>query len=369
MSRFVQFHLLTSYPPSNLNRDDLGRPKSALFGGKNRLRISSQCLKRTWRTSDQFEKALDGHLGSRTRRVGEIAYFQLLELGVAPGNAHKWAREIAGEFGKVAAITKKTKGEEKSQKELLQELHTQQLVHISPAEKQAILDVCAVLAEENRAPEKDDLSLLRRDHAAADIAMFGRMLASATSYNMEAAVQVAHALTVHAVDIEDDYFTAVDDLNRPSDHESSQHADDDAGAAHIGELGFGAGVFYLYICVDRELLKRNLNDNEELVANALQALLEAASKTSPSGKQNSFASRALAHYVLAEQGDEQPRSLSSAFLKPITGENLLADAIAQLEDTRTRFGQAYGELPKAASLNVLNGEGSLADILSFVREG
>lgn len=361
MTQFVQFHLLTSYPPSNLNRDDLGRPKSAMFGGKNRLRISSQCLKRTWRTSELFEAALDGHVGTRTRRIGDIAFTRLTEGGVKEEVALKWSFEIADQFGKMP-VTASSKVKERK------DIRTQQLVHVSPAEQHAVEDLAKVLAAENRGPETAELQLLRRDHAAADIGMFGRMLAAAPSYNTEAAVQVAHALTVHAVDIEDDYFTAVDDLNRPSEFSAAGHEDDDSGAGHIGELGFGAGVFYLYICVDRDLLEKNLQGDEELVARTLQALIEAACKTSPSGKQNSFASRALAHFVLAEKGTEQPRSLSSAFLNPVDTENVLQQAIQRLEDTRDKFAKVYGEAPETNSFNVLTGEGSLKELLAFISE-
>lgn len=366
MTQFIQFHLLTSYPPSNLNRDDLGRPKSAIFGGKPRLRISSQCLKRTWRTSELFEAALNGHIGKRTRRVGEIALNMLLEGDIKEKDALAWSGQIAGQFGKIAG---KPKGKDKDTDEGKREaIRTQQLVHVSPLEQQAIKDLVVTLIEEERAPEKEELKLLRQNHAAADIAMFGRMIASDPNFNTDAAVQVAHALTVHSVDIEDDYFTAVDDLNTLGRDGTREFAVDDAGAAHIGEVGFGAGVFYLYICVDRDLLSRNLNDDEELIAKTLSALLEAAAKTSPSGKQNSFGSRALAHYVLAEKGEEQPRSLSSAFLNPVGVGNVLEQAIERLESTRDKFGSVYGEIPDAESINVLTGEGSLQSLLSFASE-
>ena len=128
MSKFVQVHILTSYPPSNLNRDDLGRPKTAMFGGRNRLRVSSQCLKRTWRTSATFEAALAGHLGKRTRRIGELAMERMLELQVSEKKAGKWAASIAAQFGKVSG-----KGEGRKA------VWTQQLVHVSPEEEQAVL--------------------------------------------------------------------------------------------------------------------------------------------------------------------------------------------------------------------------------------
>ena len=106
MSTFIQLHLLTSYPPSNLNRDDLGRPKTAIMGGKNRLRISSQSLKRAWRTSDLFAEALEGHIGTRTKDMGVEIYKALRGKGAAEGNAKEWAKQIAEVFGKCKAVRK-----------------------------------------------------------------------------------------------------------------------------------------------------------------------------------------------------------------------------------------------------------------------
>ncbi|MCG6658857.1 type I-E CRISPR-associated protein Cas7/Cse4/CasC [Halomonas campisalis] len=317
MSHFIQLHLLTSYPPANLNRDDLGRPKTAIMGGAKRLRVSSQSLKRTWRTSALFEEALGQHRGQRTKRVGLEAEKRLLEKGVKEKEARAWATEIAKVFGDVA------KGE----------LATSQLVHIGPEEQTAVDALVETLAAENRAPEKADLELLRHKPAAADIALFGRMLAAVPEYNVEAACQVAHAITVHAAEVEDDYFTAVDDLNTGDEHR---------GAAHVGEAGFAAGLFYSYICIDRQQLIDNLNGDAELAERAIAALVEAAVRTSPKGKQNSFGSRAHASYVLAEKGDQQPRSLSVAFLRPVVGQDQAGEAIDQLEAQVNAFDGAYG---------------------------
>ncbi len=341
MSEFIQLHLLTSYPPANLNRDDLGRPKTALMGGTERLRVSSQSLKRHWRVSELFQEALAGHLGTRTKRFGLEIHQQLLDAGVAEKQAREWAASIAGVFGK---------GKKDS-------LEIEQLAHISPAEQKAAQALAVLLAEEKRAPTKEELALLKHDHSAVDIALFGRMLASTPEYSVEAACQVAHAISVHSVVVEDDYFTAVDDLN---------DGKDDAGSAHIGESGFAAALFYSYICINKSQLLESLGGNTELTGQTIRALVEAAAKVAPSGKQNSFASRAYASYVLAEKGAQQPRSLSVAFLKPVQGEDYLADAIAALENQVERFDQAYGPCAdQRSTLNLLSAEGSLADILNF----
>lgn len=322
MSHFIQLHLLTSYPPANLNRDDLGRPKTALMGGAKRLRVSSQSLKRTWRTSALFEEALAGHVGTRTKRLGKEAYDQLVEKGVDQKMAGACAEKIAGVFGKLRKVEK---GEPK-------EFEIEQLVHVGLEERQAISALVETLAAEKREPNDDELKLLRHKPAAADVALFGRMLAAVPEYNVDAACQVAHAITVHAAEVEDDYFTAVDDLNS---------GDKDRGAAHIGESGFGAGLFYLYICIDRQQLVENLQGNRELADQAIAALVEAAAKTSPKGKQNSFGSRAHASYVLAEKGNQQPRSLSTAYLRPIVGQDQALDAIKRIEEQANAFDSAY----------------------------
>ncbi|WP_280553584.1 type I-E CRISPR-associated protein Cas7/Cse4/CasC [Halomonas sp. 25-S5] len=317
MSHFLQLHLLTAYPPANLNRDDLGRPKTAIMGGAKRLRVSSQSLKRTWRTSALFEEALGQHRGQRTKRVGIEAEQRLLEKGIKAKDARAWATEIAKVFGDVA------KGE----------LATSQLVHIGPEEQAAVDALVETLVTENRAPAEADLKLLRHKPAAADIALFGRMLAAVPEYNVEAACQVAHAITVHAAEVEDDYFTAVDDLNTGDEHR---------GAAHVGEAGFGAGLFYSYVCIDRQQLIDNLQGDSELADRAIAALVEAAVRTSPKGKQNSFGSRAHASYVLAEKGDQQPRSLSASFLRPVTGQDQAEEAVRRLEKQAKAFDTAYG---------------------------
>jgi len=360
MSRFIQLHLLTSYPPSNLNRDDLGRPKSAIMGGVPRLRVSSQSLKRAWRMSEVFEKAVHGQRGTRTKAKGVEIYQALITKGVEETQAHTWAKQIAEKFGKAKKVKEKKDADAKTTKAPA-DLEIEQLAHFSPQECEAIEQLTHTLAKENRAPTDDELkNLLTAKHKSPDIALFGRMLASSPDKNMEAACQVAHAITVHKVQVEDDFFTAVDDLN---------NGQDDLGAGHMGETEFGAGVFYLYICLDKTLLSKNLQHDETLVKQTLQGLLQAATTIAPTGKQNSFASRARASYALAEKGDQQPRSLAVAYLNPIYGQTLLATAIAELKTNRDNMNAVYGDCADATQeFNVLTGEGSLDNLLTFIAE-
>ena len=341
MTRFVQLHLLTSYPPANLNRDDLGNPKTARLGGVERLRVSSQSLKRAWRTSELFQQNLAGSIGTRTKRLGTEAFDALVNAGATEKQAREWAGQIAKVYG---AVKKDNP------------LEIEQLVHVAPEERATLNSLVATLAQEKRGPSDGELDALLHTQTAVDIAMFGRMLASKTQFNGEAAVQVAHAIGVHASAIEDDYFTAVDDLNK-----------DDSGAAHIGESGFAAAVFYQYICIDRDLLKRNLGGDETLTQKALRALTEAALKVAPTGKQNSFASRAFAHFAMAEKGADQPRSLSLAYVKPVTGNDYASDAVDGLLQVRDNMDKVYGLCAESrCQFNVLSAEGSLVELLDFV---
>ena len=373
MTNFVQLHLLTSYPPANLNRDDLGRPKTAEMGGEKRLRISSQSLKRAWRTSEVMENALKVHKGVRTKLMGVEVFKALKEKGIKDKASQDWAQKIAAVFGKPeggSATPEQTEHEElvladgsSVPKALAKTLAIKQLAHISPEERAAIDALVVNLAERGSEPTADELKLLREKHTAADIALFGRMLADSPRYNMEAAAQVAHAISVHKVAIEDDFFTAVDDLNKGLE---------DVGAGHMGETEFAAGLFYLYLCIDKDLLIENLNGDDALANQTLAALVEAAATVAPTGKQNSFGSRARASFILAERGGQQPRSLSVAFLKPVDcrkpNNGMLLNAIQALTSTRDNMDKVYGSCADACSImDATKPEGSLQAILEFVR--
>ena len=348
MTDFLQLHLLTAYGPSNLNRDDTGRPKTVTFGGVQRLRVSSQSLKRAWRTSDVFGERLAGHLADRTQRLGKEVLDRLIAGGMEQDKAIEFARGIAGVFGKI-----------KSEKDK-NSTFIEQLAFISPEErtKAFALADAALAGESIKGMKADDL--LRKTDTAADIAMFGRMLADHPKFNREAAVQVAHAVTTHRAIAEDDYYTAVDDLK-------SRDEPEDAGAGFVGVQEFGAGVFYLYVCVDRDLLLRNLDGDTAIRDASLAALVEAAATVAPRGKQASFASHARAIYALAERGSGQPRSLAAAFLKPVRGENQGEESVAALESFRDRLDTAYGPCADAPpyTLDVQKGEGTLQDLIAF----
>ena len=341
MADFLQLHLLTAYAPANLNRDDTGRPKSAVFGGAPRLRVSSQSLKRAWRESDVFQTKLDRHLAKRTQRLGKEIHEHLVEGGMTEDEALKTARAIAGVFGKIRK----------------EDALIEQLAFISPEERADAFELAdrALSGESIGEPKPSDL--LHETDTAADIAMFGRMLADAPAFNREAAVQVAHAITTHRAVAEDDYYTAVDDLKSPGE---------DAGAGFIGVQEFGAGIFYLYVCVDRGLLLQNLDDTRSVRDASLAALVEAAATVGPRGKQASFASHARALFALGEKGDSQPRSLAAAFLRPVSGENQGEASIEVLTVFRDRLDAAYGPCADVCcAMDCIAGNGTLTELIDF----
>jgi CRISPR system Cascade subunit CasC len=382
MSRFIQIHALTIYAPSNLNRDDTGRPKTAKFGGAERLRISSQALKRAIRTSNAFKLKLDGHIGERTARAGDWFRLELIKGGIEEAKATSIAKTLSALIGTV----------DNTKEEPL--VRNKELFFMAPQERAAFTMIASNIAKDTRfadelaaaagAVEEDvdedeaetqnkkkgkkkGLSKKRmaelRDRVlvtvdtAADIAMFGRMVASSPDYNREAAVQVAHAITTHRVEVEDDFYTAVDDLKKSSE---------DAGAGFIGELGFGSGVFYIYACIDRDLLESNLTGDKGLAATAIAALIEGLATSSPTGKQASFASRARATYMRIEKGSQQPRRLAAAFFAPVRGDDLLNASIKHIEETAKAMDKAYGGCAdEHRTMNVAESSGSLADLITF----
>lgn len=351
MSGFLQLHYLTVYPISNPNRDDLGRPKTATFGGAPRLRMSSQSLKRAARLSEVMQNTLVGHLGDRTQRVGEVVRDALSGLTESEEETHEIATKVADVFGKLDAEADK-KGQ----------IHTRQLAFISPDEREAAIEWAKKALTGEKLPPTKELKklVLRRADGAADLAMFGRMLADDPDFNREAAVQVSHAFTTHRAIVDDDYYTAVDDLKEPRE---------DAGAGFVGEAGFGSGVFYIYACVDIGLLVRNLDHDRELATRSVGALAEALATATPSGKRNSFAHQTRAGFIRAEMGRAQPRSLAGAFFKPVEGDDLMAASVQALESLAAQLDAAYGACcDKTDHMNVATSQGTLAAIRAFAED-
>ncbi len=352
MTTFLQLHFLAPYPPSNPNRDDQGRPKTAIVGGAPRLRLSSQSIKRAARQSAAFQADLAGRLGDRTKRIGEVIATHLEGKGAATDNAKEIASKVADAFGKLDAARNKKEGV----------LRTAQLAFISPDERRLAIELAEKVLAGEKLPEGKDLAkaVLRTADGAADIAMFGRMLADDPDFNREAAVQVSHAITTHAAQVEDDFFTAVDDLKTRAE---------DAGAEHVGEHGFGSGVYYLYACVNCDLLLENLAGQSDLAQTSAKALVTALATATPTGKQNSHAHHPRAGFIRAEAGSAQPRDLTGAFFEPVKERPWLEQSISALEDMAARLDNAYGAVQAATvRMNVLTGEGTLEDIRRFAAQ-
>jgi CRISPR system Cascade subunit CasC len=342
MATFIQIHALTSYPASNLNRDDSGRPKTMMYGGSERLRISSQSMKRAIRTSPTFRTSLDGALGTRAQSFGRLLETILIERnGLDRLNAARRAAELIAHdrLGKLK-LGDLTDPKKSPKPEDINKIgsDTEQLAFLGPDEIGRLKALADVLAAGGELSEKDAMVLVQRPRAA-DIALFGRMLADNPSFNVEAACQIAHAFTTHRAAVEDDYFTAVDELK-------AARNDADKGAGFVGVQEFGSGTFYLYVCLSADELVRNLAGDRDLASKAAGALVEAIAKTSPSGKQNSFASRGRAHWMLVETGKQQPRTLGTAFehaVRPRDTNSIVRSSINRLLEVRRGFERVYGK--------------------------
>ncbi|MXZ01073.1 type I-E CRISPR-associated protein Cas7/Cse4/CasC [Candidatus Poribacteria bacterium] len=337
MTKFVQFHVLTAYPAANPNRDDQGRPKTVWMHDALRLRISSQALKRALRESSAFKTTLKGHLGQRTKRMGLELEKLALDLGADEDQALEVATQVASVWGKIAAPEEGKR----------QEPIVSALAFISPDEEAAMREwVKKAIAGENL-PSRSKLadSILNTVDGAVDIAMFGRFLAgekrdsdndrlNILKFGRDGAVQVSHPFTTHAARVEDDYYTAVDDMR---DTNESQ------GAAMTGDMQFGSGVYYTYACVNVDQLISNLNGDEELAAKGLEALTEALATASPSGKMNSFAHHPRAAFMRVTVGEQQPCNMAQAFSSPVQGE-ILKNSIRNFDKMYASMSSVYGDM-------------------------
>lgn len=307
-----EIHMLKNYPPTNLNRDDTGAPKTCLFGGVMRGRVSSQCLKRSWRTSPSFRAEIgDENLGIRTRKLPVLVAEKLIEMGVTQEFADAIQPRLTGIGNKEGKETKDGNA-------------TAQVIFYANEDIAAVAETVKALLE-NCKTVKDVQKLKAKDIQAAvtgadvrpvtlDIALFGRMVTSDAFRDVEASMQVAHAISTNKVAVESDYFTAMDDM-------LSGSSMDELGAAMIGDVDFNASCYYVYASVDTDALAENLKyaeNAEEIVRKAIPALIRAMAFTDPSGKQNSFAGHVLPSVVMVECKEKKiPTSMVNAFVEPV----------------------------------------------------
>ncbi len=340
----IEIHMLQNHSPSNLNRDDTGSPKEAVFGGCKRARISSQCLKRSIRRSDIFQQEMNGCLANRTRRLPELVREKLIAGGVSQELAEIAASKASG-FG--------TSGGAEQKPEDDGTYATAQTMFLTDQDIAAVVEVMREAAETAGTAKKfADVKAAELQKAAqpkgfrpvtVDVALFGRMITSEAFRNCEASAQVAHAISTHKVDHEYDYFTAVDDLK------GTGEAEEDAGADMIGDVEFNSACYYKYFCIDFDGFVANLtgesagkkdvtpaekSDACALAARAVDALLKSAVHTTPSGKQNTFAAHQLPAAVLVEvRPHNTPVNYANAFVEPArysASASLVKDSVSKL---------------------------------------
>ena len=310
-----EIHMLKNYPPVNLNRDDSGAPKSCIFGGVARGRVSSQCLKRSWRTSPLLAEAVGAeNLGARTRKLPELAAAKLADMGVSQEYIDILLPKLSG-FGN------------KEGKENGKGNYTAQVVFYAPEDIVAVaeavkekLDACASAKAVKALKAKDLQDAVNGAEVrpvTLDMALFGRMVTSNAFRDVEASMQVAHAISTNKLNMESDYFTAMDDLLSGDTMEES-------GSGMIGETDYNASCYYIYASLDTDILRENLKytpDSEALICKAIPALIRTMALTNPSGKQNSFAGNVLPSAILVECKEEKvPVSMVNAFAKPVKPE-------------------------------------------------
>jgi CRISPR system Cascade subunit CasC len=333
---FVEIHLLQSFAPSNLNRDDTGNPKDCEFGGARRARISSQCLKRAIRMHPSFAEATQVPVAQRTRYLVRELERRLVEASMP--------------VDQIAAIVPQfvdTYASKKGSAKLDKEQRTAVLLYVSHTELE---DMTRYLTErwdqllDSKAAPKaivDIVAALVKSYgnttSAPDVALFGRMLADRPELNLEAACQVAHAISTHRVAMEMDFYTAVDDLL----------GNDEPGAGMMGVLGYNSACYYRYARIDADQLVKNLDGDADLARKAVDGFLRASLRAVPSGKQNSHAAHNPPSLALAVvRKDGMAWSLANAFEQPVRAERDGGYVVPSIEKLDGYWGDlcsAYGQ--------------------------
>lgn len=339
----VELHMIQNFAPANLNRDDTNAPKDCVFGMARRARVSSQAWKRAIRGRFQSDGLLGpDEMAVRTKRVHEGLTERLHGLGVDQ------AQDVA--LAALKAIGLKLQQEDGEMAQV------SYLVFVGRREIDALARLCAEHRDEllqgstDGGPEgtrprrrrSDDVgSLLAAaldGGKAVDLALFGRMVADLPARNVDAACQVAHAISTHRVETEFDFYTAVDDLKGPKE---------DAGAGMMGTVEFNSACFYRYSNVDVGQLVANLGGDRELARRGLDAFLRASVHAVPGGKQNSMAAHSPPSLVftVVRGGSHWPWSLVNAFCRPVWighQDDLIHRSVSELAKQWASLSTAYG---------------------------
>lgn len=335
---FLEVHVLQNFAPSNLNRDDTNAPKHADFGGVRRARVSSQAWKRAMRENFARQDLIDPEArGVRTKRLLRALTDRLAADGRDPEQARQVAR--AAIIGLGFGFDAKKPDE------------TQYLVFLGEGEIDRVAEVCQthwdslgsvnIEKKGTKVPPEVERALngALDGGKAADVALFGRMLADIPSHNVDAAAQVAHAISTHKVGTEFDFFTAMDDLKNSSDGE-------DMGAGMMGTIEFNSACYYRYANLDLGQLAAHLEGDGALARASVKAFVSAFINSTPGGKQNTFAAHSRPTLVLAEYRDDCPQSLADAFAYPVAATapgGLLHGSVRALDDRYGRLRTMYGE--------------------------
>lgn len=366
---YLDLYALQSVPPSNINRDDTGSPKTAMYGGALRARVSSQAWKRAMR--EMFSNLLpEGQLGVRTKFVVSLIAERIAaKREDLAEQSVDFAKAVLDATGIKSSETDRKGSDEGT-------LATGYLVFIANRELDDLADVAIAWADGGVDPKKPDgkskkdVQRAFKGIQAVDIALFGRMLADASDFNVDACAQVAHAISVNEISQEYDYFTAVDDCA----------ADDNAGAGMLGTVSFNSSTLYRYATVNVDALMGQL-ESAEATASGVAAFVEAFVKSMPTGKQNTFANRTLPNVVAVSLREDQPVNLATAFERPVYAErerSITQVAAARLaacaQDVEGAFVHpatkswhvSYGV--DAASLDYFGDDVSFDDLVTAVRE-
>jgi CRISPR system Cascade subunit CasC len=333
----LDIHIIQTVPPSNINRDDTGSPKTAIYGGQRRARVSSQAWKRA--TRDAFESLLDtSELGVRTKRVVEL-------IGDEIAAQNPLLKDRSSELATAVLTAAGIKTKPARKPDALPE--ATYLLFLSNRQVSSLAELAIDAARE----AGDGTPVIGKKQARAradqthsiDVSLFGRMVADATDLNVDAAAQVAHALSVHTVANEYDYFTAVDDHKNDDEEE-------DAGAGMIGTVEFNSSTLYRYATVDVDRLQDNLGD-AEATRRAVEAFLRAFVSSMPTGKQNTFANRTLPDAVLVIARETQSINFVGAYEEAVSDTDTggrVAASIERLARHGAELHDAFDEHPVAA---------------------
>jgi CRISPR system Cascade subunit CasC len=343
----IDVHVLQTLPPSCLNRDDTGSPKTAVYGGVPRARVSSQSWKRATRQYFNENLLEPEERGVRTRRVVELIEGRLKTLLGTPAEGRD--KEL-NELVKTALDglgLKEKKGD-----------LSEYALFLSTRQVDAIVELLVNRFEagENTVEPEVVLELAGKAHSL-DVALFGRMIADTTSLNVDAACQVAHAISTHRVSPEFDFFTAVDDLNPASE----------PGAAMMGYVEFNSATLYRFATIGAELLAANLGGSDG-VAGGVCAFVEAFVKSLPTGHQNTFAAMTLPDLVIVSLRNDQPVSLVGAFEEPVSANGgHVRQSAERLVSYMDEVDSAYGVPRVAAWATSLSGAAEAAQRLGGLR--